>query len=341
MSIEVWPFLVSRNPYLDYRTVVAPDFICELKIPNLLARLAEGELSRVGYAIIRHVIGSKAGDLTVAFRVIKAMEKDIEPTGENNILKDQFGREIYIYEGILARGLLREFRIDDRNLQEIHQQLTASYREFWDLINPTPAIASSSFPLDMENVDNPLVLERMATFEVKSKPSKKPPIQVEQPRQTGFKNPFKYSIFIGLILLLIMSLLWQQVLRGEDIPIGCATTDVESIKVVSGKKIVPQLKEIQEKYANQSSIYLTGSLTVESNQESTKKYINFTHETEKKPTNKFVPEDNKFKFELNDHPIELAIIDFENLKVKQDIEIDVKIIDSEKCKYNWLTNIIN
>ena len=32
MNKEVWCFLVSANKYLDYRTVVAPDFMCEKKM---------------------------------------------------------------------------------------------------------------------------------------------------------------------------------------------------------------------------------------------------------------------------------------------------------------------
>jgi hypothetical protein len=72
MSIKVWPFLVGRNPYLDYRTIVAPDFICDAGIPNLLARAADGDLSEPGYAISRKIEGSKVGDFTIIFRVVKA-----------------------------------------------------------------------------------------------------------------------------------------------------------------------------------------------------------------------------------------------------------------------------
>lgn len=70
MSIEVWPFLVSRNPIIDYRTVVAPDFICKAGIAKLLARVAEGDLTQPGFAIRREILGSKEGNFTVVFRVI-------------------------------------------------------------------------------------------------------------------------------------------------------------------------------------------------------------------------------------------------------------------------------
>ena len=161
MSIEVWPFLVSRNRYIDYRTIVAPDFICDAKIANLLARAAEGELTEPGQGIIRQVIGSKARDFTIAFRVIKAIEKDINPTGENNFLKDQFGREIYLFEGIVARGIREDFFVSDRNFQKAHYQLTTCYQKFWDLVSPSPAIPSQLFPLDMDSASRSLVLKKL------------------------------------------------------------------------------------------------------------------------------------------------------------------------------------
>src|SRR4028118_1153524 len=89
MSIEAWPFLVSRNRYLDYRTVVAPKFICEAGISNLLARVADGDLTQSGCAYTRRVQGSKAGDFSIIFQVVEATEKDINPEGGNQVIKDQ------------------------------------------------------------------------------------------------------------------------------------------------------------------------------------------------------------------------------------------------------------
>ena len=178
MSIEVWPFLVSRNRYIDYRTIVAPDFICDAKIANLLARAAEGELTKPGQGIMRQVIGSKAGNFTIAFRVIKAIEKDINLTGENNILKDQFGREIYIFEGIVARGIRKDFFISDRDFQKAHYQLTTFYQKFWDLVSPLPAIPSQPFPLDMDSASRSLVLKKLPPIEIPKSPAPPVPPQV-------------------------------------------------------------------------------------------------------------------------------------------------------------------
>ena len=191
MNIEVWPFLVSRNRYIDYRTIVAPDFICDAKIANLLARAAEGELTELGQGIIRQVIGSKAGDFTIAFRVIKAIEKDINPTGENNILKDQFGREIYIFEGIVARGIRKDFFVSDRNFQKAHYQLTTYYQKFWDLVSPLPAIPSQPLPLDIDSASNSLVLKKLE------------PIRLQLPLPSVLPKVFFFALVLILLAIFI------------------------------------------------------------------------------------------------------------------------------------------
>ena len=71
MNKEVWCFLVSANKYLDYRTVVAPDFMCEKKYTFVLAQTAGGEITDKDTAHYRKIINSKVGDLTLVFRVMK------------------------------------------------------------------------------------------------------------------------------------------------------------------------------------------------------------------------------------------------------------------------------
>ncbi|NEQ12001.1 MAG: WD40 repeat domain-containing protein, partial [Moorea sp. SIO4E2] len=105
MSINAWPFLVSRNRYLDYRTVVAPDFICDAKIANLLARVTDGDLTEPGKGFIRQIAGTEAGDFTIVFRIIQATEKDLNSKEGDDILKDEFGRKIYLIEGVVIQGI--------------------------------------------------------------------------------------------------------------------------------------------------------------------------------------------------------------------------------------------
>ncbi len=146
MSIEAWPFLVSRNRYLDYRTVVAPKFICETGISNLLARVAVGDLTQSGCAYIRRVKGSKAGDFSIIFQVIEATEKDINPEGGNQVIKDQVGREIYLLEGIVLKQFGNVI-ITQEDIEKAHDLLVISYRQFWNWTAPSSAIPSEAFLL--------------------------------------------------------------------------------------------------------------------------------------------------------------------------------------------------
>ena len=171
MNIEAWAFLVSRNPYIDYRTIVAPDFICAAGIPKLLARAADGELTEMGHAICRRIEGSDVGDFTIVFRVIEAKGAYINSTDGNNILKDSFGREIYLIEGLVVKGT-DKVSVTNEDLDNAHEQVRASYRRFWDYTDIPKIESSSCF-----NLQNPesiqgsdlLVIEEIQPLKVNNK----------------------------------------------------------------------------------------------------------------------------------------------------------------------------
>lgn len=327
MTTKVCPFLISRNRYLDYRTVVAPDFICDAKISNLLARVAEGELTEKGKGFIRNVIRSKVGDFTIVFRVIKATEKDIDITKGSNILKDQFGREIYIFEGIVAQGIIENFAISDSDFQKIHQRLTTNYEEFWGLTEPTPAVPSQAFILDMENVTNPIILEKLELFDLTPKPSK--PVKQTNISTNGNIQPNKLSGKFWLILILtaVIVSFFGKVLLGNPILLGCAITLEEKIEFQPGaNNISDQLKEQKKEYSENASIYLSGSLKIESTNNIKNK--EFSGKSKKQPTIK-LSKDNRLVMEY--HPIDLAISDMKNQKVNENSEITLRLIDRSEC----------
>jgi len=103
-QIQVWRFLVSRNQFLDYRTVVAPDFMCQANIASLLAKAAEGDLTNDDSVYYREIHGSKVGDLVLIYRVIEAQARDIDPETDG-ALKDSFGREIHFLEGLVIKEI--------------------------------------------------------------------------------------------------------------------------------------------------------------------------------------------------------------------------------------------
>lgn len=78
-EIQAWRFLVSRNQFLDYRTVVAPDFMCQVNIASLLAKTAEGDPISEDLAYYREIHGSKSGDLTIIYRVREAQWEWVSP----------------------------------------------------------------------------------------------------------------------------------------------------------------------------------------------------------------------------------------------------------------------
>ena len=170
MNPKAWPFLVSRNPYLDYRTVVAPDFICQAKISKLLARVVEGDLTEPNQAIIRQVVNSKAGDFTIVFQVVTAKERDIDTEGNDKVLKDQFGREIYLFEGIVLQEI-GETKLFKKYLEIAHEKLMESYRKFWKLIESSPAIPSQNFSTEI--IDSSQLLKTTKIQQFDAKPQQK------------------------------------------------------------------------------------------------------------------------------------------------------------------------
>ena len=55
-------------------------------------------------AFYREIRNSKVGDITLVFRVMEATAENTGIEGDG-VLKDAFGREIYLIEGIVFEGL--------------------------------------------------------------------------------------------------------------------------------------------------------------------------------------------------------------------------------------------
>jgi hypothetical protein len=188
-NYKAWMFLVSRNQYLDYRTVVAPDFICKEGVSSILARQVNGDINEKcspSYCKIPNST-STVGDLTLAFRVIEAKAEDIEAKAEdtgisgNGVLKDSFGREIYLIEGIVFKGIIDD---DDlvtwEDLEKYHEKyLVKKYREFWKDTAYSQVRSSESF-------DFPDVNDSDANLESITSPAKQwesPQLQPESPTE--------------------------------------------------------------------------------------------------------------------------------------------------------------
>ncbi|MBD2682540.1 MULTISPECIES: WD40 repeat domain-containing protein [Nostoc] len=165
MSIEVWPFLISRNKTIGYRTITAPEFLIENKLSMLLAEVAGGELTEQGYAILREIHDSPVGNLTLIFRVTRA-EKHFIGEKEEGILRDYNGRPIDWIEGVVFRGFMPEVVIPVNVFQKVHIEVEKWYCEFWkettSLFNTKP---SQSFSLEQNSYeDSKLIIKKEAPF---------------------------------------------------------------------------------------------------------------------------------------------------------------------------------
>ena len=332
MNVEVWHFLVSRNRHLDYRTVVAPDFICKANISNLLARVADGGLTESNHGFIRQITGSKVGNFTIVFRVINGIEKYLNSEGRNETLKDSFGREIYIIEGIVVKGIRskKDFHITNQYIEEAHNFLMEGYRQFWEYREPHPAIPSHKFSLKIDSSSNPLQLEELEAFQVSSKD-----------RNLPSKSKLNLVAFIVPIIVVLMVAIWLTTISypvGKSMVDGCTTTEEIDIPFKNKDKVDSILNDQQKKWQKdypKAEIFLNGSLTVESLDK-----LKFLREREKltNSTKYTIDLDTDNSLQMQDHPLDLAIAQFHNHKVaykpiikKPTIKLKAKIINKKEC----------
>ena len=141
MIMQAWPFLISRNKVLDYRTVVAPDFMRENQTAPLLAKSAGGTFTEPNTAVLSTIPNAK---VTLVFRVLTARAQYLAKyeNKEDDTLRDSDGRPIKLIEGIVLRGLNREISITADIFDEVHRQLQNDFQRFWE---ETPLDTSIKF----------------------------------------------------------------------------------------------------------------------------------------------------------------------------------------------------
>jgi WD40 repeat protein len=174
---------VSRNRTLDYRTIVAPKFICNEGISSLLANKSEGDLTAPGEAIYREIYNSKVGDLTLVFHIVDARRTDIG-LEDDGILKDEFGREISLTVGIVLRKISSIVNFVDKDIEEAHKQIVRYYYDFWNCTTSQPVFASDSFEIGKNNSSGQkLELKIMKPLTLKSKEYQTPAKVTSYPKQ--------------------------------------------------------------------------------------------------------------------------------------------------------------
>lgn len=140
VTLQAWPFLVSRNQTVDYQPVVAPRFMVDNGIAELLVSKTNGE--RTSEPINLKVRQTKAGDLTLIYRITLARD------GQTSY-KDGFGRSIDWVEGVVLNGL-RDETAAPEVLLAAHQCVEGKFKRFWGLQDKAQMICEGPFEVTVE-----------------------------------------------------------------------------------------------------------------------------------------------------------------------------------------------
>ncbi|MCJ8283812.1 MAG: hypothetical protein MJK14_29600 [Rivularia sp. ALOHA_DT_140] len=204
MFIKAWPFLVTRNQSIDYKTVVAPDFISLANIRSLLNKASDDDLCEPGKVYIRWIKGSKVDNFTIIFRVRRARKTDIGESG-NDILKDPFGREIYVTKGLVVQEHPSQIlhKIQPTHLKQVDSELIEKYKKFWyeDKISDSNAINLR------EDTSSPSVeLEKLETFLTSSNSQALDivPNRKSSSKVSGINAKYISLLIFGLIIALML-----------------------------------------------------------------------------------------------------------------------------------------
>lgn len=214
--MKAWPFLVSRNQSIDYRTIVCPKFIYNVGIHNILARTTEGELSEDKNAFIRIIKSREISPFTIVYQVFKATEKDINinTQGENTLLKDSFGREIYLIKGFVLNGEHSDINFYKNNIEEAYKNSIEGYREFWQSTDSYFTVTSEAFDLIKGSEEDKLKLILLDTFHTE------PPELEQVIEPVPSINPRKTIItalaVIAPIIVIAFLVFLLNIIKGQD-----------------------------------------------------------------------------------------------------------------------------
>jgi hypothetical protein len=127
-AYPVWPFLVSRNRTLGYRTVVAPDFLIQAGAAGILAEITPGE--RDATPRLCTLARTPAGPLAIIYHVVSARD-------EKTALLDGFGRPIDWVVGLIFKGKSAP-SVSATTLTQAHRLVSPAYATFWQMTTPGP-----------------------------------------------------------------------------------------------------------------------------------------------------------------------------------------------------------
>jgi hypothetical protein len=146
VSGNAWPFVVARNRLLDWRPIVAPQFMVEDKSSFLLTYEAVHDGgSDSSQPARRLVAASRSGALTLVFRTIAPLPNG----GGTDQPLDKVGRPIFLVTGVVVKGdAPNALATWGPQLSQIDQLARCAFDQFWGAENED-YMASLSGPLSL------------------------------------------------------------------------------------------------------------------------------------------------------------------------------------------------
>jgi hypothetical protein len=150
--MKAYPFLFTKNRFLENGPVVQPDFF-DREAALFLGDVARGQpMTATGQAYYLACDHSTLGPLHVVFRKRLATAADLGQAGTEP-LGDESGRRFYHTEGFVVRGaepgFEKDFAYSPAHLNAAHEVLLPKFRRFWRSKEWRDAQCLSSLSIDL------------------------------------------------------------------------------------------------------------------------------------------------------------------------------------------------
>lgn len=162
-DITFYPFLIGCSLNIDYKIILMPKNLDEQETYLELSNSTDFErLSPLDTVFFRQVEfkKNKVKNFTVIFQIRCATKYDIGDTSDE-ILKDSYGRQIQLVEGVVISNLVPKetLFLTQKDLKNIHDLIINYYRNFWH--GDTGIKISNPIALNPVSNSNHVVIEEL------------------------------------------------------------------------------------------------------------------------------------------------------------------------------------
>jgi hypothetical protein len=214
-----WPFLVARGRRRGYRTVLAPDFLAERNLHNVLSESSNGGAAQGSAVCSVDLDHAELGPMTLSYRTEQLTAADLGgASAGDEPVTDEHGRPLEILYGIVARDRLSG-PPDGEDLQTARSAALRSYRRFLDEEEGFHVDASRSFALRGVTAVRP---------SIRTKPHRPPAPPPPAPRSApAERRPPRAGLglvaAVAVAALLLAWLLWPKPSKDPTVRIATAT----------------------------------------------------------------------------------------------------------------------